>query len=367
MKKTAAKGKLPPHVALIILIPVILVLLLLNTGWLQGMVPAVTVYGQSYSALEFRYYFYDAYYDYVNEHAEHLAELGLDVSKALKDQSFDGEQTWQDHFKAEALTALEEDTLLLEAAEEAGYTAQEEVQAACDARLEELRQYCVDTGLKSLGDYFTSYYDTGMTQDLYLELYSGQILAESYRKALEEELGPSEADVEDYVAALGTAADYTADLSLAYFEAEARPGVRPAGAAPSGTTPRRWVRPFWTAGPRWGAARSGSAPWPWPIPGRRRSPRTASGRTWPPMTWRTRWPSGASRGSRRRRDRPAPRGEGLVGRVLPGPGRGRTGDPGQTGSVAGAVRPVARPAAGRPDHRHPCAGHGHRTVRRQPG
>ena len=45
MKKTAAKGKLPPHVALIILIPVILVLLLLNTGWLQGMVPAVTVYG----------------------------------------------------------------------------------------------------------------------------------------------------------------------------------------------------------------------------------------------------------------------------------------------------------------------------------
>lgn len=221
MKKTAAKGKLPPHVALIILIPVILVLLLLNTGWLQGMVPAVTVYGQSYSALEFRYYFYDAYYDYVNEHAEHLAELGLDVSKALKDQSFDGEQTWQDHFKAEALAALEEDTLLLEAAEEAGYTAQEEVQAACDARLEELRQYCVDTGLKSLGDYFTSYYDTGMTQDLYLELYSGQILAESYRKALEEELGPSEADVEDYVAALGTAADYTADLSLAYFEAEA--------------------------------------------------------------------------------------------------------------------------------------------------
>ena len=102
MKKTAAKGKLPPHVALIILIPVILVLLLLNTGWLQGMVPAVTVYGQSYSALEFRYYFYDAYYDYVNEHAEHLAELGLDVSKALKDQSFDGEQTWQDHFKAES-------------------------------------------------------------------------------------------------------------------------------------------------------------------------------------------------------------------------------------------------------------------------
>ena len=51
MKKTAAKGKLPPHVALIILIPVILVLLLLNTGWLQGMVPAVTVYGQSYSCL----------------------------------------------------------------------------------------------------------------------------------------------------------------------------------------------------------------------------------------------------------------------------------------------------------------------------
>ena len=79
----------------------------------------------------------------------------------------------------------------------------------------------ITTGLKSLGDYFTSYYDTGMTQDLYLELYSGQILAESYRKALEEELGPSEADVEDYVAALGTAADYTADLSLAYFEAEA--------------------------------------------------------------------------------------------------------------------------------------------------
>lgn len=91
--------------------------------------------------------------------------------------------------------------------------------------------------LKSLGDYFTSYYDTGMTQDLYLELYSDQILAESYRRALEEELGPSEADVEDYVAALGTAADYTADLSLAYFEAEAdrvsgQPEQRPVGQRP---------------------------------------------------------------------------------------------------------------------------------------
>lgn len=220
MKKTGAKAKLPPHVALIILLPLILALLMLNTGWLQMIVPAVTVYGTSYSALEFSYYFYDAYYDYINEHAEELDELGLDVSKALKDQVYNGDQTWQDYFKEVALDALKEDTILLEAAGDAGFTAQEEVQMACDARIEEVTQYCIVTGLSSLSDYFTTYYGTGMTQERYLELYSAQTLAELYLESIAEDFEPEEDEMIAHASTLSTTAEPTVTLSLAYFGAE---------------------------------------------------------------------------------------------------------------------------------------------------
>ena len=221
MKNTGAKVKLPPHVVLIILIPLVLVLMMLNTGWIQGILPAVTVYGRSYSALEFRYYFYNAYYDYVNEHAEELEELNLDVTKTLKDQTYDGERTWQDYFQDAALEKMEEVTLLLEAAAEAGFSAEDEVGAACDERLEKLRQYCIDTGLSSLEDYFTAYYETGMTQERYLELYADQTVARLYREERAEQSVPTEDEVERRAASLGTSAVPTAPVSLACFEAAA--------------------------------------------------------------------------------------------------------------------------------------------------
>ena len=80
MKTASNRSKrLSARTVLIIVVPLMLVLLLLNTGLLQRQLPAVSIGARSYTVAQFHYYLYNAYYDFVNEHAEELDQLGLDA------------------------------------------------------------------------------------------------------------------------------------------------------------------------------------------------------------------------------------------------------------------------------------------------
>lgn len=207
-----------PRSVLIALLPVVLVLLLLNTNLLQTWAAAVSVGGRDYNAIEFRYYFYSAYYDFVNEHSEHLDELGLDVSKSLEKQSYDGAQSWRDYFYELALRNVREDRTLLLAAETRSFDPVDEVDAACARQKEELSQYCMDNGINGLSKYFESYYGSGMTESVYFDLYREHVKAGLYRVRLLDELAPGAAETEARIEALAEQALPTVNFYAARFE-----------------------------------------------------------------------------------------------------------------------------------------------------
>lgn len=187
---------LSPRTVLIIVIPLILVLLLLNTGTLQKYLPAVTVGERSYTIAQFHYYFYNAYYDFVNEHAQELDDFGLDLTQSLKKQTYDGDRTWQDYFRDCALETMRETTILLSAADRDNFQVQAEVESALAAKEAELTQYCMDSGINGLSTYFTSYYEVGMTSDTYFACFAEQTRAELYYQQLSTVLTPSEEELE---------------------------------------------------------------------------------------------------------------------------------------------------------------------------
>ena len=118
MKTASNRSKrLSARTVLIIVVPLMLVLLLLNTGLLQRQLPAVSIGARSYTVAQFHYYLYNAYYDFVNEHAEELDQLGLDVTRSLDKQAYDADRTWQDYFRDAALERMREDAILLAAAD----------------------------------------------------------------------------------------------------------------------------------------------------------------------------------------------------------------------------------------------------------
>ena len=198
--------------------PVIFVLIMLNLGIPQQLLTAVHVGGESYNVVEYNYYFCTEYYDFVTENYNRLDEVGLDVRRSLKRQSYDGEQTWRDHFQALTLNVMQEYAILRSEAEAAGFDARGQVDQVLSQKAEELREATLNGGFTKIDSYLTSYYDGGMTEEIFYEQLARQTLAEAYREVVLEQLAPEEAAVEEYKRANLSGEDYaTADVVIAFF------------------------------------------------------------------------------------------------------------------------------------------------------
>ncbi len=198
--------------------PVIFVLIILHLGIPQQLLTAVHVGGESYNVVEYNYYFCTEYYDFVAEHYDRLDEAGLDVRRSLKRQSYDGEQSWRDYFRALALDDMREYAILRSEAEAAGFDAQERVDQALAQKAEELREAALNGGFTKIDSYLTSYYDGGMTEEIFYDQLARQTLAEAYREVVLEALAPADDAVEEYKRAHLSGEDYdTADVVIAFF------------------------------------------------------------------------------------------------------------------------------------------------------
>lgn len=202
--------------------PVLCVLILLGMGLPQRVLPAVTVGGQDYSVAAYNYYYYEAYYAYVTEHYAQLAEVGLDLTKQLKNQDYDSETTWAEHFREETLADMQEYAILYDAAQAEGFDASAAVSQARLEKEEELREYCVEHKVQKVENYLTSLYDAGMTEEIFYRQLERRTTAECYRAALLERLAPTDRQVETYCRENPTPEDYaTADVVVSFF----RPGT----------------------------------------------------------------------------------------------------------------------------------------------
>jgi len=70
----------------IILVPIVLLIIILNSGILQKAFPAARVHGSGVSVVRYNYYYYDWYNRFLEENELRLDELGYDPSVSANSQ-----------------------------------------------------------------------------------------------------------------------------------------------------------------------------------------------------------------------------------------------------------------------------------------
>lgn len=183
----------------IILVPVVALIILLNTGWLQRLLPAAAVHGETFSVVRYNYYYFDYYNSFLEEHEGQLDELGYDPQAPASKQSYDGAITWKEFFQQQAESNLAETAYYCDLAQAAGYEFSQAELAPVEAQLEanEVRrtQYNI-----SANNYYVSYYGVGMNGERYVQELTRQVQAQAYKAYLTRSYEPDQALIAQWLA-----------------------------------------------------------------------------------------------------------------------------------------------------------------------
>ncbi len=202
----------------IILIPIVLLIVLLNSGWLQRYVPAATVGGTRYTVVRYNYYYFDFYNTFLNEYADELDELGYDSQTDANKQQYDETQTWEDWFKANAAATMAETAYFNDLAEAEGYTfSAYELAPVAERLAENDAEMTLYSG--STKNYYVSYYGVGMNETRYTEELTRVVQADAYRTYLESIYTPDQSELDTQVASMGQDDYQAASLQIITLEA----------------------------------------------------------------------------------------------------------------------------------------------------
>lgn len=184
----------------IILVPVVLLIILLNTGMLQKHLTAVTVGDEKYTVVRYNYYYFDYYNSFLEENENRLDELGYDPETADKEQSYDENTTWKEFFQANAEANLVETAYYYDLAAEAGYQFSEEELAPVEETLADHKAEQTLYGIKA-DNYYISYYGSGMTETAYTEELTRQVKARAYKAHLAAKYEPEQEEIDQWLEA----------------------------------------------------------------------------------------------------------------------------------------------------------------------
>lgn len=170
-------------------------LLIWDSGIIQRAAPAYEVNGQSYSATDVSYYYYNEY----SSIASYASYYGLDTSLPLDEQNYSEDQTWHEYFLSNALSTLDEVAALTKEAKANGYTISEDAQADIDAMMASVEtaasEYGVDTAT-----YLTYCYGRYMTVSAYKNAVTDQYYAGDYASYMTENFEITDEDLDAYYA-----------------------------------------------------------------------------------------------------------------------------------------------------------------------
>lgn len=210
--KNNEKGLTPFY---IILVPIILVVILLNSGMLQKLLPAVSVCGEDLRVTQYNYYYFSVYNGLL---ASDYTALGFDPAQSPESQTRDDGSTWRDWLCAQAEQRLVSAVYFDAQARREGYAFTEEELAPIDARTAEWTAQAALNNL-SMQNYFVAYYGAGMTEDLMRRELGREVRAAAYRLHLQESYQPSEEEIDGWLAR-NPIEDYAAaNLQLIVLEA----------------------------------------------------------------------------------------------------------------------------------------------------
>ena len=160
---------------------------------------AVTLDGEKLSSAELSYYYVDAINNFYSPLYESYADsapayalmlYGIDVTAPLDEQVMDEETgaTWADHFIEQAIFNAKGATALYNAALEAGFELDEEMEKSIDTVIANTETMAAIRGYGNVNDYIHAMYGYGTNVDSYREYFTINTIAYAYQTAHGEEL-----------------------------------------------------------------------------------------------------------------------------------------------------------------------------------
>ncbi len=197
----------------IILVPVVLLIIVLNSGMLQRWVPAAQVHGQNYSVVRYNYYYFDYYNSFLEENEFILDELGYDPTVSDSTQYTEDGLTWKEFFQRRAEENMAETAYYYDLAADNGYVFSEEELLPVEEKLaaHTEKQLAAGIGAKN---YYTAYYGAGMTEEAYTAELARQVKAQAYKNYLIRSAAPTQAEIDAYIEANNIPAYQTLNLRV---------------------------------------------------------------------------------------------------------------------------------------------------------
>ncbi|MCR5784320.1 MAG: hypothetical protein K6G40_01580 [Eubacterium sp.] len=202
----------------IVLVPIVLLIILLNSGWLQSFIAAAHINNEKYSVVEYNFYYFDTLYTFLDKDEEELASLGYDTSLTESKQQYNDEMTWRDYFIKEAEKVMAETAYFYDLAVEAGYEFSDEELESVDEKIKENYAEMTTYGL-SEKNYYLSYYGSGATEKTYEKELTKKVKAEAYKAYLIKTRQISEEDIEAYAEENGSGDYLSVNVSILSLEA----------------------------------------------------------------------------------------------------------------------------------------------------
>ena len=130
-----------------------------NSGLIQSNTSAAVSANYKVSSTMMNYFFNNNYKTLTSgDYAQYLTMMGLDTSKALDAQVYNGETTWYDYFVDYTKSQVKELLVLCEAAKAAGYELPKEEKERISAELKELETIAKQYGFGSLDTFLKANY-----------------------------------------------------------------------------------------------------------------------------------------------------------------------------------------------------------------
>ncbi len=171
-----------------------------NSGIMPRTMPAVTINGKNYTAVDVQYYFNSTRTAVLNQYYSQIGITPFDNSTSTKDQVYNSEtgETWYEKLMEQALETMTTNMALADKAQAEGFTMTQETRDGLNNALEELETAWVGTPYSSRDAYLRATYGPYISYDRFVELLNRDLLASDYGQSVKESFTYTDEDYEAY-------------------------------------------------------------------------------------------------------------------------------------------------------------------------
>lgn len=142
-------------------------------------------------------YYWQQYFSFANSYGMYLSYI-MDTSKALDQQMYDNDNTWQQMFLQSALDTFRYHSAMAQEAEANGFQLSADSEANLASMPDDLASAAAAYGFDSADAYLQASFGPSVTTERYLEFMRRYLLGAEYLTSLAEAQQPTDAEISQY-------------------------------------------------------------------------------------------------------------------------------------------------------------------------